>query len=408
MYFTNGIKHTSNMPRVLRILNRINVGGPVYNVAYLSKHIGSDYETRILVGNVEPGEANASYILEKMGLFGHVVPGMFRSISLKNDIEAFRFIKKEIETFKPEIIHTHAAKAGALGRLASIFAGHKTKVVVHTYHGNVFDGYFSPLKSMIFIWIERFLGYFSTGIISISKAQKVELCNKFGIAKADKIHVIPLGFELQHFGEDRSLKRLQFRKEFNLSEDEVVVVITGRLTAIKNHKLFLEAVAICKQRNCPSFKAFVVGDGELMDELVLFTRELGLVVGKPGENSGNVDVIFTSWRRDIDYVNAGADIGALSSINEGTPVSIIEAMASGMAVITTKVGGVEDFINNGQNGIICEQDIVKFAEFLEKLILDNSLRISLGEKAKIAVSHQFDYKRLVSDVDELYKRLLKI
>jgi len=407
MCFTNGTIHTSNMPRVLRILNRINVGGPIYNVAYLSKHIGSEYETRILAGNVEPGEANASYILEGMGLFANLVPGMFRAISLKNDLIAFRFIKNEIETFKPDIIHTHAAKAGALGRLASIFASHKTKVVVHTYHGNVFDGYFSPMKSMIFIWIERFLGYFSSGIISISKAQKIELSNKYGIAKADKIHVIPLGFELQHFGEDLALKRQKFRLEFNLSDDEVVVVITGRLTAIKNHKLFLESVSLCKQRECPSFKVFVVGDGELMEELVLFTKELGLIVGRSGKTLGEEDVIFTSWRRDIDYINAGADIGALSSMNEGTPVSIIEAMASGMAVITTKVGGVEDFINNGENGMICEKDVTKFAESLEKLISDRSLKKSLGEKAQVAVTQQFDYRRLVSDVDVLYKRLLK-
>ena len=407
MFSINGIKFISNMPRILRIFNRINVGGPIYNVAYLSSFIGPAYQTRVLVGHIEPGEADATYILEGMGVESILVPGMFRQINIKNDLKALRFIKNEIEAFKPDIIHTHAAKAGALGRLASLLANHKTKVVVHTYHGNVFDGYFSPIKSKIFVAIERFLAYFSDGIISISKAQKRELSEKYKIAKPDKIHVIPLGFKLKHFTEGIEEKRESFRREFGITKDEIVVVITGRLTAIKNHKFFLDAVAHCRVNGSKPFKAVVVGDGELMDELLSYAIELGLKVGLPLKSTGEEDVIFTSWRKDIDRINAGSDIGALTSLNEGTPVSIIEAMASGLAVITTNVGGVEDFINNGENGIICGQDITEFATSLGDLIAKKEKRMELGAKAKSGVLEQFDYKRLVNDVDNLYKELLK-
>lgn len=395
------------MPRILRILNRINVGGPVYNVAYLSSLIGPEYETRVLVGHIESGEADASYILEAVGVKKTLVPGMFRQISLKNDLKALWFIKGEIEKFKPDIIHTHAAKAGALGRLASIIANHKTKVVVHTYHGNVFDGYFSPIKSKVFILIERFLAYFSKGIISISKAQKRELSEKYLIAKPGKIHVIPLGFRLNHFNDGIAQKRESFRKEFGFLNDDIIVVITGRLTSIKNHRFFIDVVARCKMMGSHPFKALVVGDGELMNEIVSHALDLGLTVGRPQKSSGSEDVIFTSWRKDIDRINAGSDIGALTSLNEGTPVSIIEAMATGLAVITTNVGGVEDFINNGENGIICEQDITKFAKSLDELIASKETRTALGANAKTAVLEQFDYKRLVNDVDLLYKLLLK-
>ena len=184
------------MPKVLRILNRINVGGPVLNVAYLSKFLQPAFETRILVGNIEQGEGDGSYVLEGMGLSFERVPNMNRSLHPIRDLKALLYIIKAINEFQPDIVHTHAAKAGALGRFACLFTKKKPAVILHTYHGNVFDGYFSPLKTKIFLFIERSLAKISNGIVSISNLQKQELVHKYTIADDHKINVIPLGFEL--------------------------------------------------------------------------------------------------------------------------------------------------------------------------------------------------------------------
>jgi glycosyltransferase involved in cell wall biosynthesis len=392
--------------KVLRIINRLNIGGPTYNVAYLSKFLGPQFETKILSGMIEPGEGSSVYVLESLGLTHTLIPTMFRSISLKNDWKSFSQIREIINEYQPDVIHTHAAKAGALGRLAAIFSKHRPSIILHTYHGNIFDGYFSKIKSWIFLSIERLLSKFTTAIVSISQLQKQDLVEKYAIAKPNKIHVIPLGFMLDRFLENQSIKREQIRNEFNIPETKPLLVITGRLTSIKNHKFFLDVLSFCKNNLNLSFSALIVGDGEMREELIAYSIALGLKTSFLRSEDSDNEVIFTSFRKDIDFINSAADLVVLTSINEGTPVSIIEAMASGKPVITTPVGGVSDFIENHRNGVICEPNLTIFAGEVGRLLIDSTFRDALGKEAQRSVKDLFDYRRLVTDMEGLYKELL--
>lgn len=396
------------MLKILRILNRLNIGGPTYNVVNLSAALPSTYETKVLAGYKEESEGSSEYLLKEKGINYQFVPGMFRSIHPKNDLKAYRFIKKEIETYKPDIVHTHAAKAGALGRLAAHFAKNKPKLILHTYHGNVFDGYFSPLKTKIFLTIERYLCKISTAIIAISEQQKEDLVFKYKLAPAVKVNVIKLGFDLSAFTTNREEKRKLFRDFYKLTDDDVVITITGRITPIKNHALFIEALVAIRNRFPDSkFKVFIVGDGEVMPELITQITTSGFSYCLPDRKNFDATIILTSWRKDIDVINAGSDIIALTSKNEGTPVSIIEGQASGKAVICTNVGGVKDVVKDNNTGILCEEDGIEFGIKLNDLICDKVLRERLGKAGEIFAHENYSTSRLINDMDNLYRSLLK-
>lgn len=395
------------MPKILRVLNRLNVGGPTYNVAYLSKYIDPVYETRVLAGIKEPQEGSSEYMLKDLNVPYEFVPGMFRSISPGKDFEAMRYIRNKVKLYRPDIVHTHAAKAGVLGRMAAYHSPHRPKAILHTYHGNVFDGYFSPLKTKVFLAIERYLAGISNAIVAISDQQKYDLVHKYGIAPANKIHVIKLGFDLDKFVERHEEKRIAFRSFYNISEDEVVITMTGRLAPIKNHFLFIDALSILK--SCyPDlrFKVFIVGDGELLEPIMAMINQSGFTVCKAHERNYNADIIFTSWRRDIDVINAGSDIIALTSLNEGTPVSIIEAMASEKGVICTDVGGVKDVVKDGYSGFLSEQEPAVYAEKLRELIINKELRNAMAVNGKKIALQNYSYHRLVRETEDLYRELL--
>ncbi|HJP64314.1 MAG TPA: glycosyltransferase [Mucilaginibacter sp.] len=395
------------MPRILRILNRLNIGGPTYNVAYLSRYLDPHFQTRVLAGTREPHEGNSDYILNDLGVPFEYVPNMNRSINPRKDMQAYRYIYNTIRNEKPDIVHTHAAKAGVLGRLAAHRSPGRPRAIVHTYHGNVFDGYFSPVKTKVFLAIERYLCGISTAIVAISEHQKNDLVNKYKIAPASKVHVIKLGFDLHRFTDGQQEKRAAFRQFYGLRDDEVAIVITGRLTAIKNHSLFIESVALVKQEDPGlKIKVFIVGDGELLDSIIALARDRGLSVCAPHEDNYHADIIFTSWWKDIDVINAGADIVALTSLNEGTPVSIIEAQASETAVICTDVGGVKDVVTDGYNGLLCEGDAAAFAGKLKRLIVNAELRNRIALNGKKSALENYSYARLVAETENLYNYLL--
>jgi len=395
------------MPRILRILNRLNIGGPTYNVAYLSRYLDPSFQTMVLAGNKEPYEGNSDYILKDLGVAFDYVPGMNRSINFRKDMRAYRYIYNMIRTEKPDIVHTHAAKAGVLGRLAAYRSSGRPRAIVHTYHGNVFDGYFSPIKTKIFLSVERYLCSVSSAIVAISEKQKDDLVNKYKIAPAHKVHVIKLGFDLRRFTEQQEEKRAAFRQFYRIGEEEVVIVITGRLTAIKNHSLLIGLLRLIRQQ-APELKlkVFVVGDGELLDTIISESRDSGFSVCVPGDDNYDAEIIFTSWRKDIDVINAGADIVALTSLNEGTPVSIIEAQASATAVICTDVGGVKDVVKDGHNGLLTDGTRDMFAGKLKQLIADAELRNELALNGKKTALENYSYTRLVAETENLYRYLL--
>ena len=391
--------------KILRIINRFNLGGPTYNAAYLTKYLETDFET-LLVGGVKYEEEGSSeYILENLGIKPVIIPEMKRSLSFKDDKKAYLKIKKIIQEFQPDIVHTHASKAGALGRLAA--AKCKVPIIVHTFHGHVFHSYFGKAKTLFYKTIERHLAKKSTKIIAISDIQKEELWNQHSICNKDKLVVIPLGFDLDRFQENTEEKRKSFRDKYKIDDDEIAIGIIGRLVPIKNHPLFLNAINEVKLKTSKKIRAFIIGDGEEKDQLIELLKCIGLDYTEWNDQQVLATITFTSWIKDIDWANAGLDIIALSSLNEGTPVSLIEAQASNKPIITTNVGGVENIVIENETALITESDnLDQFSEGLLKLIDDDELREKMARKGWGFVKKEFHYSRLIFDVKELYYSLI--
>jgi glycosyltransferase involved in cell wall biosynthesis len=362
------------------------------------------YETLLLSGEADESEANSDFIPLQHGVKPYYVPGMRRSIHPLRDYPAYKHIMGVIREFKPHIVHTHAAKAGALGRLAAWRAG--VPVIVHTFHGHVFHSYFSPTKTRVFLGIERFLAKKSSAIIAISKEQKRELVKDFRICKEEKMRVIPLGFDLERFRTDKEKKRLAFRSEFQIKDDEIAIGIVGRLAPVKDHALFLHGLKRVLDNTNRKVRAFIIGDGETRPEVEALARELGITFSTEKDDVHEAPLCFTSWRRDIDVVNAGLDIVALSSKNEGTPVSLIEAQAAGKPIVSTQVGGIQDIVLEGKTALLSpREDAVAFGDALLQLV-ENQAKREAFSKAGDFVFEQFSYQRLVRDMDTLYKELL--
>lgn len=393
------------MPRVLRILNRLAVGGPLLNASYLTKYMAPGFETLLVVGEREGHEKDASFVTEALGIQPAYIPEMGRSIDPRKDYIAYRKMKKLIEEFRPDIVHSHAAKPGAIGRMAA--RAMKVPVVVHTFHGHIFHSYFNPVKTKVFINIERRLGKNTDAIIAISEQQRKELVQDFRIAEQDKFRVIPLGLDLDKFQQEREAKRKQFRTAYHIADDEIVVTITGRLVPVKNHALFLQGLQHVLQHSGKKVRAFIVGDGESRPSLEAKTKELGIGFSTEKDKEHRQPLVFTSWRSDIDCINAGSDIIALTSFNEGTPVSLIEALAAGKPVVSTKVGGIEDVVRDGETGLLSEvNDGNAFCSNLLRMVEEDDLRDRLGCAGESHVMSKYSYRRLVKDMSELYHELL--
>jgi glycosyltransferase involved in cell wall biosynthesis len=382
--------------KVLRIINRFNVGGPVYNVTYLSKYLPYNYETKLVGGCATDTEHDARYILDHHGISAEVLPSMSRKISLFSDVRTLVRLMRIIKKFKPDLVHTHASKAGILGRIAARIMG--VPVIVHTYHGHVFHGYFHPVINRMVILFERLLGKFTTMVITISSAQHAEIIDKYRIVPTEKACVIPLGFDLSRF-EASKANRESIRHTYNLKPHQTAVAIVGRLAPIKNHYLFIDAAALTHQQYPEDFMFYIVGDGELRESLKTYvcTNHPQLV------NS----LVFKSWVTDMTECYPAMDMVCLTSFNEGTPVSLIEAQASGIPVISTNVGGVKDIIDENQTGIILQgKSADELSKHLVELHLNKNLRVKMSQNACNFVKEQFSYQRLVTDVDQLYTSLL--
>ncbi|MEW6470310.1 MAG: glycosyltransferase [Bacteroidota bacterium] len=383
------------MPRVLRIINRFNLGGPTYNAAYLTKYLSPGYETLLVGGGKEEGEESSEFILKGLEIDYRIIPEMRRSIHPFNDLAAYRRIKGIIREFRPDIVHTHAAKAGALGRRAAFAC--KVPVTVHTFHGHVFHSYFGNLTTGIFKAIERRLAARSTAIIAISQKQKEELTSVHRIVMPGKVHVIPLGFDLQRFRERPDERRTAFRSRYLLSDDVVAIGIVGRLVPVKNHDMFIEAVRYVHKESGKNIRAFIIGDGSERTRLEEKVSALGL----------EKIVHFTSWEKEVERVYPGLDIVCLTSFNEGTPVSLIEAQAAGRPVVSTAVGGIGNSVLSETTALLSgvnDQD--GFNANLLELVKNDKKRAEMGLAGWDFVKERFHYTRLVSDTRLLYNRLL--
>jgi glycosyltransferase involved in cell wall biosynthesis len=381
------------------------VGGPVLNATYLSKYLSPEFETLLVVGEKEHHEKSASFIAEELGVDVITIPQMRRAVNPVDDYKAFQGIRKIIRDFEPDVVHTHASKPGVLGRLAASFE--RVPAIVHTFHGHSFHSYFNSLTSNFYINTERFLARKSNAIVAISETQKKELVEDFRIAPEEKFKVIPLGLDLDKFGEHQPVKRIKFRKEFNIADDEIAIGIIGRLVPVKNHDLFLTAIAHVLKNSSKKIKAFIIGDGETRADLENKAAELGIKFSTEKDGHHPHPLIFTSWRSDVDVINAGLDIVALTSLNEGTPVSLIEAQAANKPIVSTRVGGIGDIVIQGKTALLADlSDHETFCKHLLNLVDDDNLRMQIGSDSSYYVTKRFSYQRLTKDMSDLYYELL--
>lgn len=384
--------------KVVRIINRFNIGGPTFNATFLTKFLGDEFETTLIGGVPDEGEKDSHHILHQYGIEPIIIPEIQRSLNPVKDYKAYKKIKQILKDINPDIVHTHASKAGFVGRAAAISL--KIPVVLHTFHGHVFHSYFGNAKTQLFIQIERFLAKKSTGIIAISNLQKQELSEIHKIAPAEKIKVIPLGFDLAQFSENKAEKRAKTRAEYNLLEDEVAIAIVGRLAPVKDHDYFLDVVQSLLDQTKTKIRVFIVGDGS---EKAIIQERVDEINNEYPET-----IVMTSWILDIATFNQGTDIICLTSKNEGTPVSIIEAQASGIPVVSTDVGGVRDILEDGKAGFVIKRgNIETYTEKLRLLVEDSSMREKFSIFGHENVKYKFSYHRLVDDMRKYYKTLLK-
>ncbi len=382
--------------KILRIINRFNIGGPVYNAILLSAYMPEEYDTLLIGGLPEKNEENSTYIAEKYGVNPLLISEMQREPNFKNDRKALKKLKEIILTYQPDIVHTHASKAGALGRKAAFDCA--VPIVVHTYHGHVFHSYFNWWKTKLYQAIEKRLAKKTTGIIAISELQKNDLALKYKICKPEKIEIINLGLDLGPFNENKSDNRDKTRTAFGLNDSEIAIAIVGRLAPIKNHDLFLKCASVIHEKTSKKVVYFIVGGGE---EFRSIEEKVNALKAK------GIDIRMTSWIKDINTFNAGMDILCLTSKNEGTPVSLIEAQAAGIPFVATKVGGIKDIVSENNTGYLVDlNDSDAFIEKLLHLIENENKRQEMSQKGWSFVQEKFQYKTLIAKTDSYYKFLL--
>ena len=380
--------------KILRIITRLCVAGaPIHTILLNAKLDSQKYESYLVSGRIEPYESDMSYLADKYGIKPIYINSMGRELRLLKDVRALLDIIKLIKKIKPDIVHTHTAKAGMLGRIAAKLMG--VKIIVHTFHGNVFKGYFSKPKTAFFIFLENNLAKISSKIIAISNQQKQELLD-LKITNENKIHIVPLGFDFENVIPSVSDKG-KFREKYSIPDDATLFGIIGRLAPIKNHMLFLDIAEKLLTKYDNLFFS-IIGDGELRDYLQ----------GEIHRRNLNNKIVITGVIKNLKPVYADLDLVLLTSNNEGTPVAIIEAMACRKVVMTTKVGGVEDFVENRVNGFYFPKGNSElFIKEIESLLMNDTNKDAMKNAASKKAFKQFSFIRLKNDIESMYKTLLE-
>lgn len=406
--------------KIFRMIARLNTGGPARHVVWLTAGLPrEEFDSILVCGNVPAGEGDMNYFAAENKVQPFVIPEMSRELSPKDIVSLWK-VYRHLRREKPDIIHTHTAKAGTLGRVAGFFyrwfalstlIGRPRRVFfVHTYHGHVFHSYYGAGKTFVFLTIERILARLATDkILVLSEQQRREIHEQFKVGRETQFRIVPLGIDLQPFAESAA-RRDVFRDELEIADDEILVGIVGRLTEVKNHSLFLKIVQLWQtQTESPPVRFVIIGDGHLREKLETEAKNLGLTAA---------ELIFAGERQDPQVFYPALDVAALTSLNEGTPLTLIEAMANARAVISTAVGGVVDLTGaaNGkiENFIIAPRGIcvetenaAAFVEGLKILVADANLRREIGERGKDFVYANYSKERLLADIENLYRELVE-
>jgi glycosyltransferase involved in cell wall biosynthesis len=385
----------SNPPiRVLRVIARMNLGGPAHHVALLSRGLdGRGYESLLVTGRAGAGEEEHT---DLGGVRVRYLDRLGPEIRPLRDLIVLLELIRVVRAFRPDIVETHTAKAGMLGRLAARLARRRRPVVIHTYHGHVLRGYFGPLKTGLFRTIERGLARLSDRLIGVSAATVDELVD-LKVAPRAKFIVVPLGLDLDPFLALSPEPDRGFREEIGAGPDEVLFTYTGRLVPIKRPELMLRALARAR-RGGAAARVVVVGDGVPRPRLESLARSLGC--------AGAVD--FLGYRRDLARIAAGSDAALLTSDNEGTPVALIEAAAAARPAVATAVGGVADIVVEGTGMLAPPGDESAIAARITRIAGDAELRRAMGRRAREHVAGRFTVSRLLDDVELIYSNLLSV
>ena len=409
--------------KVVRVIARLNVGGPAKHVVWLTAGLQShDCESVLIAGTVPTGEEDMAYFAAEQKVTPRFLPEMSREISLKDALSVWKLYKLFLRE-RPDIVHTHTAKAGTVGRVAGFLYRWFTPAAlvgrprqckfIHTYHGHIFHGYYSHAKTTMFLAIERLLARLVTDkIVVVSEQQRREIHETFGVGRQNQFKVIPLGLDLTAFRDALSRRHI-FRDELKAAPDELLVGIVGRLTEIKNIEMFLDAVSLFLKKpesQTLPIRFVVIGDGSLREPLEQKARSLGL----------ESRVIFAGNRKDPENFYPALDVVALTSKNEGTPLTLIEAMANARPVISTAVGGVVDLLGEvagkqqNRGYVVCKRGIsVKandaegFGDGLARIVGDVELRHQIAINGQHYVAQHHSKERLLDDIRSLYEDLLK-
>ena len=382
---------------VHRVIARLNTGGPAMHVANLAAGLDpTRFQTRLITGRITEDEGDMTYYARDRGVDVIEIAGMSRTLSpwkdLRTLLRLFRIFRRE----RPTIVHTHTAKAGTVARLAALAAG--VPVILHTFHGHVLGGrYFSSLKTRVFLEIERQLARVTDRLIVLTHRQAREMSGDLGVAPSENFAVIPLGLDLQPFADvDRGRARRRLRGQVGVDDDGPVIGIVGRMVPVKNHELLFDAVELLHERMDPKPHVVVVGSGEREGFLRRYAAEKGL----------DRWVHWLGWREDLPEVFPAFDVTALTSFDEGTPVSLMESLVSGTPVVSRAVGGVPEILEDGRLGHLVWSDSAgDFADALAS-VLKAPPEPEMVVEARETVLGRYSVERLARDMDQLYVEVL--
>lgn len=351
------------------------------------------YETRLVHGQLAAGEESMADVADREGAETVFLPNLVQPVDPRRDVVAVRQLSRLIRDFRPHVIHTHTAKAGFVGRAAAQARRHPP-VIVHTFHGHVLEGYFGRGKTLAFRSVERALARRTDALIGVSEPTVSDLV-RLRVAPRSKFRVIPLGLDLQPFAEASAPMGEDLRSELGIARDEVVFTFVGRIVPIKRVDLLIRAFARAS-RESAGLRLVLVGDGDIRPGLEQLADGLGI----------RDRVTFLGYRRDLVRIAAASDVAVISSDNEGTPVSLIEAAAAGVPAVATDVGGVRTIVDETTGRLVPRGDEGALAEALTALASDHALRRRLGAGARDRALGSFSIERLIGDIDRLYEQLL--
>ena len=381
----------------MHVIARLNVGGAALHVLQLAhEQARRGHDVVVVAGTLAAGEESMEYVGEELGVQLVRLPVLQRPLSPRADTAAIVALRRLLREQRPDVLHTHTAKAGATGRLAALAAGAaRPRAVVHTYHGHVLSGYFSRRWERVFRWVERALAFTSGTLVAVSEEVRDDLVG-FGVAPASRFAVVPYGFDLPPWSEADDANRRTIRAELGVGDDTFVVGWAGRLTAIKRPLDLVRTLRGLVDQGVDAVLV-LVGDGEDRDAVEALVAELDVAER----------CRLVGFQKSIRPWYASFDALILTSANEGTPVVAIEALAAGRPVVATRAGGTGTVVRNGESGYLeAIGDTEALARRLARLAADPALRASMGEAGAEDARARFAVGRMADEIEAVYRRLL--